>query len=475
MILRDYQKEGKAELYRNIRSGILENILWLQTGGGKSVLFSSIIDDIVKSYGYVVLSVKRRELIKQASGHMDKWGIPHGVHMSNHPRRRPREKVQVCSIDTLDARSLYPHNDKTNVAVIIDECHDCTPRARKYAKFFKSYEGKPKIGFTATPFSDNSLWNGIVKPIEAHELMEQGFLVPDKTFVPNIIDTSNVTISRGEFNEAELFEVSSRKEIVGDFVRDWKLYAQNRPTILFAVNVKHSKIICDAFNEAGIRACHADANTNSRERDRLLRRLVDGEISVITNVNIFSTGVDIPEVSAIQICRPTQSLIWHLQAIGRGLRPAPHVGKRNCIIIDNAGNTLRHGRAYKIREAQLGKPKRKKRIDIDENDVGIKRCRKCASVYEPHCKECPECGYSSPKQQRSINQKDGDLIEHEMSEEEKQALIKSSFVGDYHKLTAVSNRTKKIYQKKKWVWHKLIEKYGLTTCKQYGHIINMEF
>lgn len=468
--LRDYQQKGKELLYRNIQSGILNNILWLQTGGGKSVLFSDIISDIVKSDSYCVLAVRRRELIKQASANLDKFKIPHGVYMANHHRWKPLEKVQVCSIDTLDARYIYPHSDKKKVAVVIDECHDCTPRSRKYAKFFNEYPNSPKIGFTATPFTNNCLWDAIVKPIEAHELRDMGFLVPDRTFVPNIIDTSNVKISRGEFNEAELFEASSSKDIIGDFVRDWRDYARGRPTILFAVNVKHSKIICDEYNKAGIRATHIDAKTSSSERDRIFKQLINGEIKAVTNVNVASTGLDLPPVSCVQICRPTQSLIWHLQAIGRGLRPFQN--KENCIIIDNAGNTLRHGSAYKVRSAELGKPAKKKVVDIDDQ-IDIKRCKKCNFVYEQKHTSCPNCGYSNPKQERRINQKDGDLIEYEMSEEEKQALVKRSFINDYWKLKSVVDRNNKLNMK--WLWYKLEEKYGLTVCKQYGHMVGLEY
>lgn len=473
--LRDYQLDLKDKVYRNIQSGINRNIVKLQTGGGKSVLFSSIVNDAIYSGGHAVLAVRRRELIKQASGHMDKWKIPHGVHMANHHRYRPNERVQICSIDTLDARDLYPHLDKKNKVIIIDECHDATPKARKYSKFMDSYIGSPTIGFSATPFGDNSLWEAIVSGIEGYELRDMGYLVPERTFVPNIIDVSKVSITRGEFNESELFEASSSKEIIGDFVRDWKLYAQGRPTILFAVNVEHSKIIADAFNEAGIRAVHSDASTRSSDRESAIRKLISGEISVLTNVNIFSTGVDIPSVSAIQICRPTQSLIWHLQAIGRGLRTSVNTGKENCIIIDNAGNTLRHGTAYKVRDAELGKPKRRGNSEEDEESVGIRRCKRCHFIYEPKFKACPDCGFVNPKIERKPNQKEGDLIEYQISEDEKEALIKKSFVNDYWKLDTVAHRNAKIFDKKSFVWNQLSKKYPLTTCKRYGHIVGLEF
>jgi hypothetical protein len=41
------------------------------------------------------------------------------------------------------------------------------------------------------------------------------------------------------------------------------------------------------------------------------------------------------------LLRPTQSLALAMQQIGRGLRPAP--GKEHLVVIDHAGNCLRHG------------------------------------------------------------------------------------------------------------------------------------
>jgi superfamily II DNA or RNA helicase len=453
----------------------MKNIFWLATGGGKSVCFASIIRDAVSSGGYVVFAVRRRELIKQASSHMKKWNIGHSVYMANHKGYRAKERVQICSIDTLSARDSYPYADKLNVLVVIDEAHDVTPTARKYSKFMEAYNGKPIIGFTATPFGNNSLWEGIVRAIEPHELMEQGYLVPCRTFAPNLIDTSNVKISRGEFNEQELFEASSNKEIIGDFVRDWKKYAQGRPTILFAVNVEHSKLICDAFVASGIRAVHADGNTKSHKRDHIINEFIQGKIQVLTNVNIFSTGLDIPSVSAIQICRPTQSVIWHLQALGRGLRPSPDTGKQDCIIIDNAGNTLRHGTPYKVREAELGKQKRKTTRDIDEEEVGIKRCEECLAVYDSNLKECPECGHVNVKKKRQINHSDGDLVELELTDVEKDALVKKSFASDYYKLKFVADTKLKRKNKEIWLWEKMLEKYGLEICKRHGNIVGLKY
>ena len=467
--LRPYQKQGIDELYQSFRDGHKKVIFWLATGGGKTFTFCNIISDVVSSGSPVIVVVKRRDLIDQASANLDKWKIKHGVYMSNHRRYRPKENVQVCSIDTLDARSLYPHSDKKPF-IIIDESHDVRPTGKKYVKFLDAYPNSPVVGFTATPFGDNSLFDHIVHPIEADELMQQGNLTPVKIFTPEgQIDTSNVKIKRnGLYDEKELFKASSGSEIVGDFVRDWNLYSEGRPTVLFAVNVEHSKIIAKAFNDAGIKAVHADAKTKSDERDRAIRDLKRGEIQVLCNVNIFSTGVDCPEISCIQVCRPTQSLIWYLQAIGRGLRPSPETGKVNCRIIDNAGNTFKFGSPYRRHKASLGKAAP---IDPDMEDITIRECKICHYVFEASEKTCPECGHVNPPVERKIKEKDGSLVEYNMTPEEREMMDKGLLVADTHKLSYVAKRNSKIEGKKDWVLYRLKDKYGVDKMETHAQYI----
>ena len=68
-----------------------------------------------------------------------------------------------------------------------------------------------------------------------------------------------------------------------------------------------------------------------------VNRLADelAPIQVLVNVDIFSEGLDCPDVEFVQLARPTLSLAKYLQMVGRGLRVAK--GKKNCVIIDNVG------------------------------------------------------------------------------------------------------------------------------------------
>lgn len=467
--LRPYQEKGIEELYEEFRKGLDKVLFVMATGSGKSRSFSSVCFDMVSNGLPVVIVVKRRDLIEQASKNLKQWGIPHGVHMSKHRKFSPSKLVQVCSIDTLDSRSLYPHSDKSPL-IIIDEAHDCTPTGKKYVRFLESYPNSKVVGFTATPFSDTSLFDSFVNPIKPHEAMEQGYLTPIKMYQPaGQIDTSNVKVKRnGMFDEKELFKASSDSKIVGDFVRDWKLYSQGRPTVLFAVNIEHSKMIAEAFNAAGIRAAHADASTKSGQRDMMIKKLVRGDIKVLCNVNIFSTGVDIPEASCIQMCRPSQSLIWYLQAVGRGLRPSPQTGKTNCILIDNAGNSFRFGNPFKDRDIKIGK---KETHDPNEEDVTIRTCKKCHYVFSAEEKTCPDCGFINPPVVRRIEQEEGELVEYNMTEEERIQMERGMVSADCMKLKHVARRNPKIKKKWEWIMYTLRKKYGVDKMKLHRDTI----
>ena len=66
---------------------------------------------------------------------------------------------------------------------------------------------------------------------------------------------------------------------------------------------------------------HLDGKTPAKERKTLLSAFEKGRILVLCQHSIVTEGVDIPGIEAIQLVRPTKSLIVWFQAIGRALRP----------------------------------------------------------------------------------------------------------------------------------------------------------
>ena len=95
------------------------------------------------------------------------------------------------------------------------------------------------------------------------------------------------------------------------------------PTLVFCITIDHSKDTAERFRQHGVKALHVDGETPAAERRDAIAALGSGNLDVITNCNLFGEGVDVPNIGAVILLRPTVSLALHLQQIGRALRPAP--------------------------------------------------------------------------------------------------------------------------------------------------------
>jgi len=416
--LRPYQQTGIEEIFHHFQSGNHNIILYSATGSGKSEMAAFLAMDCLKNNFPCVFIVRGRELVKNLSNRLSKYQIDHSVYMAGHPRLDKSKLIQVCSIDTLSSRSNFPYSDE-ECLLILDEQH------RDYTKVFENYKKSFIVGMSGTPFNDkmNQHYHAVVNPIEGYELRDAGVLVHDKHYCPHIMDTSNIKIVAGDFHKKQLESLVTESRIVGDIVSDYKERALGRPAVCFAFSVKHSQILTEAFNKEGIKAIHVDAKSSEQLKDYAKKALEDGSINVVCNVDIFSIGWDCPAVSCVILARPTWSLIWYLQAIGRGLRSFP--GKTDCIILDSAGNVFRHGTAYEIRSVSLDKKPEKKYYVIKDN---IKNCEMCFYIIPSTTIECPACGHIHKQKVRDVKNIEGVLAEYmETSSQKEQRLIKECY------------------------------------------------
>lgn len=68
------------------------------------------------------------------------------------------------------------------------------------------------------------------------------------------------------------------------------------------------------------------------------------KMQVLLNVEVLTTGFDIPHVDTLMLCRPTFSGILYEQMVGRGLRGPRVGGTERCLIIDFTENFERFER-----------------------------------------------------------------------------------------------------------------------------------
>jgi superfamily II DNA or RNA helicase len=202
-------------------------------------------------------------------------------------------------------------------------------------------------------------------------------------------------------------------KLVGDIVTHWQRLGEGRKTVIFAVDVNHSVHIAAEFNAAGIPAGHIDGTTPVAEREETLRKLSAGELTVVSNCMVLTEGWDQPDVSCAVLARPTKSLGLNMQMVGRVLRT--HPGKANALILDHAGNLLRHGLpedeiAWTLDADDRAENKSLKAREKAKANGETPMCVPCSPMQVPLVHGCCRvCGWMPKRKGEAVEFADGDL------------------------------------------------------------------
>lgn len=316
--------------------------------------------------------------------------------------------VQVASVQTLSRRLSRSHYQPG--LIIVDEAHHAT--AGTWRKILNRFPQSKVLGVTATPCRTDGqglsdIFDCMVEGPTVKDLTAMGFLCKPKVYgPPHAIDLQGVKRRGGDFDAKDLTERVDRPTITGDVISHYRKLADRQPAIAFCVSVAHAQHVAADFRAAGYSSMCLDGSMADTARRAAIEGLANGSIHVLTSCDIISEGTDIPTVSVAILLRPTQSTGLFLQQVGRALRPAP--GKEYALILDHAGNCMRHGMPDEDREWDLkGQPKTTK---SKNDEPAIKQCEKCYHVYRPApC--CPNCGHAPEIRERKVDHKDGELIE----------------------------------------------------------------
>lgn len=401
--LRDYQQQLIADIRTQFRSMDRTVLVQLATGGGKTVTSAYMVKTASERGLRCAWIVHRREIILQASRTFWSMEIPHSLIMGG-SIGDPNAMVQVGSVQTMARRldKLPPFD-----LIIFDECHHMG--ATQYQQIFDAHPRARIVGLTATPWRLDgrglSQWfESMVQGPSVADLMERGALCDYRLFAPASADVSAVATQAGDFKRDDLAKVMDKPSIVGDAVQHYQRLADGKRAIVFAVSIEASRNIAAQFQAAGIPAAHVDGSMDTGARDAIVSDFTDGRIKVLSNADLFGEGFDVPAVEAVILLRPTQSLSLHLQQIGRALRPKADGG--GAIILDHAGNAMRHGLPDDEREWNLeDRPKKKRGA---KSEVSAKQCPECYRVHPP-APECPGCGFVYPFAGRAVEYVDGKL------------------------------------------------------------------
>jgi hypothetical protein len=83
-----------------------------------------------------------------------------------------------------------------------------------------------------------------------------------------------------------------------------------------------------------------------RERDRMMSAFRRGDIDIVTSVDLFNEGIDVPDVDLIAFMRVTHSRRIFVQQLGRGLRVSPT--KDRVVVLDFVSDLRRIAEVIKL-------------------------------------------------------------------------------------------------------------------------------
>lgn len=434
--LRDYQQKAVDEVYNSWQRGNRNVCVSISTGGGKSVIMSSIALNFKKQHRNVAVIAHRNELVSQMSCHLARVGVYHRIIASNSTIAQitrkhralfgksfisPTELTAVVGVDTLISRyeSLKAWAEQISLWEC-DECHH-NLRSNKWGKATDIFKNAYGLGVTATPNRADSQGLGrqadgciddlIIGP-SMRMLIDRGYLADYEIVCPMSdlkVDDSQLS-ANGDWSNQTLRKAAKKSKIVGDVVQNYIKYANGRQAIVFATDVETADEISKDFNEHNIKAVSLNGNSQSAYREQSLELFAKSEIQVVVNVDLFDEGLDISGCDVVIMTRPTASLGKYLQQIGRGLRPAPN---KTALIIDHVSNVIRHGLPDMPREWSLDRQQKKAKQVKDPDEIELTVCKNCLKPYEKFRTVCPYCGHEKPlpePRSRSIEMVEGDLV-----------------------------------------------------------------
>lgn len=385
--LRPYQQKFISEIRGQFSGGVKKVCGVAPCGAGKTVIAAFMIKSSLKRGKRTVFFVHRKELIEQTSRTFSELDIPHGI-ISSGVEFQPEMPVQIASVQTLVNRlRSVPEPD----FLICDECHHIL--AKSYKKIINHWENAYLLGLTATPERMGGVRLGdvfeslVLAPTTA-ELIQMGNLTSFRYFAPDFkLSLEKLHTRHGDYVTSESADLMSGAKILCNIVDEYKRHAKGKSAICYCVNVEHSKLVAQRFNDAGISATQCDGTTPKAERQQIVEDFRLGKTKILCNAELFGEGFDVPNMDAVILARPTKSLTLFIQQSMRPLRPDPLNPKKVAIIVDCVDNFSHFGLPSQKRNWSLAPNK-----DKEPGEAPMKVCPQCNEVIPAGTKIC-ECGY----------------------------------------------------------------------------------
>jgi superfamily II DNA or RNA helicase len=249
--------------------------------------------------------------------------------------------------------------------LVVDEAHQSiAPTYKQAIELFANPKTKT-IGLTATPgrhgigqqvFQTDEL-SDFFQKTKVSMKSDEGLTLEDPL---SYLTQKGILskVERFQLNSKEDFELSSRElehihnhldiprsvlNRIGNNAARTNLVAsytaqavveEKASVLIFAPSKDCATELASLLTYKNVEAAAITGETSEYSRKTAIESFKKGNLSVLVNFGVLTTGFDAPNVDTVIVARPTTSVVLYSQMIGRGLRGPAMGGTEKCKIID---------------------------------------------------------------------------------------------------------------------------------------------
>lgn len=344
-----YQSECLSELAKVRNSGKRKALVVMATGTGKTAVSAFDVKDVIKDiesprvlylcHQSEILS-RAQETFAEVLGDSYSYGFFEGRRKSD----IESTNVLFATFQTL-SRNISKFDPNFFDYVVVDESHHS--HAETYRPVVNYFNPKFMLGITATPdradlldiremFGREVYSLPLERAIALSLLAKIDYRVMSANISREVVDKLN-KISDSKLTipllDKELFQPLVLQEVV-DRIKEKISKTPNPRVMIFTSSIDKSEVVANMMESAV--ALHSRIKV---DRNKIIGDFKNGDLNVVTVIDMFNEGIDIPQTNVIVFLRSTTSKAIYLQQLGRGLRKV--AGKESVLVLDFVGNCER--------------------------------------------------------------------------------------------------------------------------------------
>ena len=371
--LRDYQKAASDKAVAFFLNPKIKHngLIVIPTGGGKSWVIADIANRLNDN---VLIFCPSKEILVQNYEKMVKI-CPFGCAV--YSASVGQKQIAKITFATIGSAINHKEQFRHFKYVLVDEAHLCNPKEGMYKEFFQTLNCKI-IGLSATPYRLSSsrdfgsmlkfitrtrpcVFSEVIYQVQISTLLDMGYLSKLNYYPMNPVGWNELNLkvntTGADYTDKSVVKEYERIDFYGFLVSivqrlmNPKSGVKRKGILVFTRFLKEAERLTWSIPGTAI----VSGETPKKERERILEAFKSGEIPVVANVGVLTTGFDYPELDTIVMARPTMSLALWYQIVGRAIRPHPN--KETGWIVDLCGNIKRFGEVKDLRLVDGGNGK----------------------------------------------------------------------------------------------------------------------